>query len=240
MRRNLVLNPSFEVNLNGWTTNAGGALSQVPDGVGGGSAIRVERTGAAAAQYLRTVGTMIPASEGDALTVSAHIRSVTGLGAPGGLGVRWMNSSGTTVVGTDAANSFTATGDWQQMARVLNPAPAGTFYAQIQLSVQSMDTGESVDFDRVLIEEAGELLGYFDGDTFDPATPAWKEAWEGAEHYSVSTLTPPPDVVTVGARNEYVDYRDPVDAEGVDGEVWHNRLGGSFVKYLGRWVKVAG
>jgi hypothetical protein len=175
VRTNYCTNPSFEVDLTGWT--AGGPLTAARDTtvrVGGIASVKLTRTGAGAVSY-RPIGTS-PATPGQVWTISFY-STTSSTSLSGGSYLTFFNSVGAdigdTFIPVPAGTTFT-----RQSATVV--APSGTASVVWQFYTSNGVNGDSWWLDQVLLEPTSKLLPYFDGDTINCQ-------WAGTPGASTST-----------------------------------------------------
>lgn len=203
-RRNLVKNPSFEVNTSGWVIGAGTATSigrlttQAKVGTASLWASFGSNTGS---MTVRTsTGTAgIQVAAGSQYTVSASVRAQT-TGRSGTLSVDYYGPSGTPMGSTTFAFTDNAAG-WTTVGGVAT-VPAGAWYAAVGVTWTNPAFNEVHLLDAVILEY-GNVAGqtYFDGATTDTATLDY--VWEGTTHASVSSAVP--KVATLAATGGHVD-----------------------------------
>jgi len=205
MPTNLVTNPSFEVNTNGWTSAFGGTtLARVAETATG-------RAGGYAADIALNGTTTPPGGTGGGL-----LRSPTGVqGMPVGEGrtvsamgrTRRTNSNPPTSVrfllqAFNASGAFLmsfasavvpTTGGYNE-GRILGAVtPPGTAYVCLNWYRDTSDDGTawlaagsgSLRFDAHMLVEGDTLPPYFDGDT--PDDDQYVHEWTGTPHASTST-----------------------------------------------------
>lgn len=188
---NLISNPSFEVDLTGWTA-VNGAIAQ-DDGTFGASAIaggflmRVEGTGGgfSAVTPAGTSGMPVTARSHYRILVTTmfFLGSDTYNQQPSVIAA-WYNAAGTLFGGGVVAADVTPDVQVPITAEVI--APAGAAYLQVQLIADSVGPAAFV-VDAVMVTQGAELLTYFDGDTADTST--YRYDWTSLPHASTSTRT---------------------------------------------------
>jgi hypothetical protein len=178
----LVTNPSFEVDLTGWTYTT--------DGAGGGqSRITTDaKFGSACNQITRATGGMDCYSYSSVIAVSAstnyalscYCKQLSGTGALQ-LGVHWY-TAGDVYISYSAISDFpSGTHDWVRRIGVLE-SPAMAAKAYIIINVNGVSDGAVVNVDAVNFVESDYGLPYRDGSM--PGTD-----WDGTEHDSTTTVT---------------------------------------------------
>jgi hypothetical protein len=128
--RNLIDNPSYEVDVVGATAGTGGTLArsttQAKYGVGSALLTLTGTAGSLINQVLRS-GSRIPVTAGTTYTLSAFHRQSVGTRQTG-IGIDWYNGSGTIISSPRLANSALAAGSWLQKS-LTAVAPAGAVTA---------------------------------------------------------------------------------------------------------------
>ena len=185
--RNLVPNPSFEVDLYGWEAYYPGftiARSTAVGGVSGTAALAVTGNGG----YVR-VGTPLasgswhPVTAGKDYTYQFSVRAAT-VAREVEVTVMWYSGGAfllhqTTAVGPDVV------GSWAAKAATFT-APNGATYARFAFGFTNpQPTGGEVHyFDAVVLTEGSAEVSYFDGSTPDTSTVVY--SWDGTAHASAS------------------------------------------------------
>lgn len=235
-RRNLVLNPSFEVNLDYWapgsTTTTGIDRTEregrFPDLHAGGWCMRVSRVG----------GTTTPwaSSETDSAPVAGRFVAWSvwfDADEPhlvGRVQLQARDASG-SVVGTFNAPVDEVQGGYRFV--VSGEVPGEAAYFRLVTFLQEAELGEALFVDGAHIafadteaEALAAVADYFDGDTPEHRTDniIYRYAWEGTPHASPSTETAlgrgwheitDPDVVAAG--QAYADALTALAPVGWDG-----------------------
>lgn len=184
VRRNLILNPSFETNTTGWTSTLG-TLSRIAGGTVGSWCLQ-SSTGAGVGNIIGV--NSMPVEEGlsYALSFDARVPAVTNAQKVRGL-ITWFTAAGVNL-GQSAATDTALTTSFQRLG-VVGVAPAGATKANVTIfASQATNTaGTLFEFDAVLFEQASSVGAYFDGDSLDAANIAY--VWDGVAHASSSTAT---------------------------------------------------
>lgn len=169
-RHNLCTNPAAKNNVTGW---GGGSTPAQQDVTGLG----FDRTTAArytSGTYCSTAtGTVSPATE---YTLSVYLRPASN--SSGTLYIEWTRSSGGP---TYTSTAYTATAGAVTRVSITGTSPALAIAAGIVLDGVNY-AFNTTDVTMVLVEQAGTLDTYFDGDS-DGAS------WDGADGSSASTLS---------------------------------------------------
>lgn len=189
---NLVTNPSFEIDTNGWTAVDGTVtrvlgddvptstfglwLMQVESPSGGGGFSAVTPSGASGFP-------VVARSHYHVLTWFLVRSADTYIELPS-IFVGWYDAAGSLFAGGRVVECpFT---DLITGVDAVVVAPPGAAYLQVQLAANS--TGDAVFYvDAVLVTAGAALEPYFDGDTVDDASFAYD--WTGTPHNSASTRT---------------------------------------------------
>lgn len=182
-RINSVLNPSFEVGLNGWVPGTGTpTLAHITgDAAVGNKYMRASRTGAGSIGLTAPIGSFTP---GSTVTVSVAFRfnlRPTSLVAT----VSWVNESGGALssnVITFSANQINeAVTQWARLSAVVTP-PDGAFTPGLNI-VAVVPSGGTVEIDAVVLEAGTSDRSYFEGGSLGAT-------WLGVEGLSASVLSP--------------------------------------------------
>jgi hypothetical protein len=178
VRRNLIENPSFEVNLTGWSST--GTLtrttSEFRTGVASGSVVCTALNQKVTSANFDVVG-------GETYTASVYVK-----GDPTEVVSLVLTDSTSESVTT---NSVALTSEWQRLSVTLTTDSAAT---TIQLAVNN-DTNAANTFyiDDALLENSDTPTEYFDGDSEDSFYYTY--SWSGVAHASESTETHIIDVI---------------------------------------------
>jgi hypothetical protein len=199
-RTNLLINPSFEVDTGGWTTDWSGDW-------GFDRVVSTAAVGAASGQLSwygssTVTGMNVTAKNTTPIAVTgskdhAFQFQVTGSeGVSARPVVTWY--SGTTLVGTSTGVAITAGyGIWKTVSMVAT-APSSANIAQIAVNAPSINSNQTLLVDALLFEQSSAIDPYFDGDTTD--TSNWSYYWLGAASASRSAATYIPGVASQDVR----------------------------------------
>lgn len=186
VRRNLVTNPSAEVNVTdgGWSTLGGTTSRDVTSGpYPAGLAGFLVSAGAAGNASIRHVGSRAPAAPGEVWAAAASFRPLAGTRTVR-VYLDFYDAAGVRIglhVGPDASAPV---GAYTRPIRTGVVAPAGTVSVQIIAEFVAL-AAESMSIDALWLGKVAAVgaapPAYFDGDT-----PGAR--WEGAPHASISRL----------------------------------------------------
>lgn len=165
-RKNLVTNPSFEKNMNGWQAT-GGSITRfdpidIPD-VAGTYCLKV--TGSSLVETTYT----FHADESEWYAGSAFMQLVSGSGV-GCFATLTFYDAGNAVLSTttgdveDLPLPPAAAENWDRI-NVVDKAPAGSSYFRIQF--HNPNPGDVWYLGGAIVENLNELGKYFDGDSYD-------------------------------------------------------------------------
>ena len=191
-RINLILNPSIEVNTNGWErSNANIAIPTrvTTDSFIGIASLNMTTTNAgnAAGSNIRTTANAtyrVACVPGDTFRFSCYVKNTVGTRNLA-VQLEWfVNATTTTVIsrtlGSDAVNP---TG-WTRVS-VTGTAPATTTHMGVSIRFRSNGAiGDTALIDGALLETGSTLGSYFDGDSIN-------SGWNGTANDSTSTNTNP-------------------------------------------------
>lgn len=174
IRRNLILNPNFEIDTTSWILDAGFARDT---SVAHGGVASVKSTAAADFPSFYQMMAM-PVTAGLDYTLSIWYNSVVNSGDPMYLQINIDDAFGANLIET----TFPDTGGlWARKVTTINSG------VNTALAVRILNHGGSTTtyFDEILFEQASSAGDYFDGDTTD--TAQYLYAWEGAPGNSISS-----------------------------------------------------
>ena len=185
--RNLVTNPSFETDTNGWGVSSSNMTRSTGVWADSGTySLRVGNSGTTNSGDVRIVSsasTMPFGMEaGKTYTISARLyftAAFTGAGftrAPGIL--TWISTNGSSWVESFGAKPSSTPGTYTVTNTVT--LPANTTGVLIGLGTASSTTGQYFYYDSIMVEEGSTAHTYGDG-----ASTNW--AWLGTAHASAST-----------------------------------------------------
>lgn len=179
--RNLVPNPSFEVDTASWT--AGTATTMV-------RTTAAAHVGAASLHLYRSLGnpgavsasTVVGVTGGLDYTLQARFRAQVSDGWPM-LTIQWLDGGGTTL---DASGASHAAGAFDLFS-ITHTAPPGATQARLTVAHTVPGPGNAAGAYVDAVAFTAGSSAYFDGST--PASGTLTYAWEGAAHNSVSKAT---------------------------------------------------
>lgn len=190
LRENLIVNPSFAVNVSGWEELENSSISRESD-VGfiadvvkaSMRVIALDDTAGIGARS--SISARQIAAENEIFTVSAFIKTPSTLSSNSfTIGIQFFDSSDELIRETFSPNSTSikAEDDWVRISAVRIKAPALTASVGIIIKcVSTLNENEFYNVDAVLLEKSSLLRQYFDG-----STSAGASSWNGIEHYSTS------------------------------------------------------
>ena len=189
-RTNLVVNPSFETNLNGWSS-LGGSPAQITVGALYGTGnVQFAYSGAGTAGIQASVGNYIPVTASTTYTFSAYVKQASIAGSVV-INVMWYAANGTTLIQDGTHTLFAPDSTWQRVSQTVT-APAGAALARLRIYKDSTESGSStstvVYVDAVLFEEWPTLAPYFDGTNADTSIDIVRQQWNGTANFSTSTI----------------------------------------------------
>lgn len=175
-RENLILNPSFEVDLSSWGTT-GTVARDSTMGAYGSASVKMTATALDNHSTFIYQQPAIPVSEGQTYTFSVWAKRITGTS---NLRLILEKSLGVTFSGSD--KTFTLTTSWARYSSTVT-IPVGSGITSI-IPFVSMDAstgavGDVINADLVMLEQSSSLGAYLDG------SMAGYE-WEGIQHNSKS------------------------------------------------------
>lgn len=172
---NMVINPSVETAITGWSAT-NGTVTRVNTDAKSGSYSATITAGSSSSARITVAGVSV--TEGQVWTGSIWAKVTAGRS----IRAR-MNFSDSTNVSTTA---ITATGDWQRVS-ITATIPAGVTTAGIAIERLSgtagAAAGDTIFADAAMMTLGGDLIAYFDGDSAN-------SVWNGTPHASSSTYTP--------------------------------------------------
>lgn len=190
-RTNLVLNPSIEVNVDGWQRNNSNIAlpTQVTTDSFTGTASMAftsNVTANAASNTIRTTNTAtyrVACAPGDTFTYSVYVKNTVGTRSLS-IGLDWFTSA-TTTTAISRTSSATVTNPttWTRIS-VTGTAPATTTHMGIIVRFNSNGAiGDTALLDGFLVETGSTLNTYYDGSSTGVAVQ-----WNGTPNNSTSTL----------------------------------------------------
>jgi hypothetical protein len=210
--KNLVPNPSFEVNTTGWTAGSGSESLSRHAYVGGEG---ITGAGSFKSIVIPVFGAVTCYENGPTFAVAADTSyalsvyiaanptsSVDGSVTQIGLMYRWYNSSGTQIGGdhTVTATPHSTPYAFKRVSTVgVSPAGAATVRIYPFVKQDTSRGATSFETDAAMVSPATAVGAYFDGNT--PDTAAITYSWDGTTNNSASTgtWTAPSLAVVAGA-----------------------------------------
>jgi hypothetical protein len=189
-RTNLCVDPSFEVDVAGWT---GGGATIAFDNTRSWYGFACAKITGANAAAAPGVTAKVPVTAGQFYAVSAYLNPNVALAtAAAPLWISWFTNTG-TLISTQLAPTSKLTGTTGVWTRyiLMGQAPSNAATATFGvLNTTSLLNTEIVGLDCVLFEQTGVPGGYFDG-SGDPgfAQANFTYAWTGTANESTSTMT---------------------------------------------------
>ena len=188
-RTNLVPNPSFEVNITGWTT-VGTVARSTAESFSGVASIAMTYPGSGIVLIQQSA--LIPVTAGLQYTNSFYLKQSVNTGLLQ-TDFIWYNSAGTQILDDDNLQ-FDPNTTWQRFSQT-RTAPALAAFAICRV-FQNFPAGggstATVNYvDAFLFERASSALPYFDGTSAQPYTgyTLTAQAWNGTANASTSTAT---------------------------------------------------
>lgn len=184
---NLAINPSAGANINYWSNNIGYASvsrdssNTCPGSPTTGSIKTTFNTSATVSTQLwdGTSTPLVPISSGEAITISACVKSSVA-GRSVQLVDRWRNSS-LGEISASGGSSISISTSWTRL-NFTATAPASTVYSHISFYFVGQ-AGDSWWLDDVMVTKGSTVYAYADGNS-----PDW--AWNGTANNSTSTGPP--------------------------------------------------
>jgi hypothetical protein len=192
-RTNLVTNPSFEVDVSGYSMGGGSAFARTTSDARFGSACAlVTKSSASRVLFYNNDGTQTPvAAAGASYTFSAYVRVPLGNeSTPLRVWIDWRTAaSGYSGATTGAIQTVSASDGWVRLS-VTGSAPATTTWATFYVIQEGAGTaGQTWIADGLLFEQSSTLQPYFDGTYEDGSIRSVTQAWNGTANASTSTIT---------------------------------------------------
>jgi hypothetical protein len=189
-RTNLVVNPSFEINTNGWTSVQSSISRITTDFYVGETSYKasLKITANAASSnvgVITALGDRIPVSTGQIYSASAYVKAIASQVSLK-IGLSFYNSVGTLIktVYSLSPREVLADGLWTRISSLGTTTPNNATSMGVTIVSSSvMANSQSYLVDGVLVELSSTLGDYFDGSTSIGATK-----WSGTAHYSTSTF----------------------------------------------------
>jgi hypothetical protein len=205
--KNLITNPSFEVDATSWWVGTGDTITASADEALFGSMSGKHVSDASDNGYLQWSGSTL--EQGETYTASLYI-----LGDVGDVQLCVQNAAFTTVL----AETFTTTSDWQRIDVTYTPTVTGTYYLLLYRNTAGVGTFY---VDGVQLEMNDEASEYVDGDQL-------YGKWTGAAHGSITSAAyPGPDL--------YIESKKYDIGNGMLKKLWkmlmlHYLVGGDSLK----------
>ncbi|MFB4348482.1 hypothetical protein [Microbacterium sp. CR_7] len=185
---NLVSNPSFETNLDGWAvgTNATalGRFNDTTQGAVSGNWAARWVSGASGSSYIDYQDISIRA--GESYVLSAYMYSE---GAPrtGRVMMRFKGGNGAILRDAYGLSTPLQSNAWNRLD-IAAVAPPGAEKATLHLELIATGAGQAVRADAVMFHQGTEVIPYYDGST--PESAAYYYGWTDSAHASNSLRTP--------------------------------------------------
>lgn len=184
-RTNLIINPSFEIDLTGWTASGTGfTLDRTTDQAASGTT-SMRLTSTISAGTFGVVHDQVTVTPSVDFTLQAKFRGFS-IARTCRVRLLWYDNTSTfirtdTSSGTDTTTGFTT-------VSLTSTAPANAAYVKPQVQVSMNVLGDVHYVDAVLLEQSSTVGTYFDGDTTDDSTHVYD--WTGTPGASTSTEAP--------------------------------------------------
>lgn len=256
-RTNVVPNPSFEINMTGWSSGQSPLPSQSSTYayIGNSSALTTMSSAADSNAFALNAASNNLTSTGDYIA-SGYVYIPVGSTLAGRtITISLEGGTGTVTSGTSNPATLVA-GSWVRASRAFTVTATGTKAMVFRLSgTLSTAIGQTIYLDGVLEEKTTTLQPYFDGTSFDPLTPpkyVAEVSWSGGVGASASfekwqNWYQLPDIQTIdifrGRRLQIDDYSiDNATITSLDPTGWTNtpRLGDDIQIYVDAPGYVAG
>lgn len=178
-RRNYVENPSFEVDVSGWTAGVGVTRARTTSEYYVGAASLQVTYGATG--VVSTANYSIPSTSGVSYTASMYVKGTAG-------GIVTLTAEKSGVLAT--SGPIALDGTWLRLSATFAGPVSGNSVAL----VLSSSAAQTVYIDAVLLEQGTVPTDYFDGNSTD--TPAHTYTWAGTANASASIETHHIDVIS--------------------------------------------
>lgn len=193
--QNLMVNPSFEVDLSHWELTNGAQSTATVTGdqsYAGSNSVRIDATATTTSDLgiqLTDPTDFVTAVEGDHVWASGYF--LTGDVVPGSaeVTVSFYDDTDTVISAFTGTTVVLPSGVWTR-ANVDEVAPADTAKVGVALNFTTdVTNGDVVGWiDAAMLTIGDSLVDYFDGDTQDTTTYGY--AWDGTANDVTSTRTP--------------------------------------------------
>jgi hypothetical protein len=179
-RYNLVINPSFEVGVTGWTNATRNSASSYPGANYAGGSVGTWNASGGAAKSAN-----IAVTEGLDYAASAWCTKITGSARLCAISLHFFDSGGAELdAPTTTLTALTTSGVPERRSHI-RTAPTGAVNAQVWYERDSSLQA----FDAVMLEQSSSVGDYFDGSW---APKGYATSWSGTPHASSSTLVDAP------------------------------------------------
>lgn len=200
VRRNKHPNPSVGADVTGWSSwLSGGAYTssrQTSGGPGGvvgtwwRGVVTTAPTGSPAMIHTRGSGTNgIPVTAGTTYTLSAYAIASRAPSSGVRIDVQWYTSNGTSISTTSSTTNAMTAGVWQRVSYT-GAAPANAAFARPSVAFSGPQgvwvANDTYGATAVLVEQAGAVDDYFDGNA---TVPGYVTSWAGTANASESILS---------------------------------------------------
>jgi len=181
---NLILNPSFESNTNGWGENSGKSFSRQAAWSNSGSYSALTYNNTASVVNLNTrMGStdFVSVSPGTMYTLSAYVRAYTANNTSSTLRIEWLDSAFASISNSYSSTLSISTTPMRLSATAA--APTGGAYAKVWVSAPNVASGDGYYIDSVMMTTGSTLYNYADGNSAN-----W--AWSNTTNNSASSGPP--------------------------------------------------
>ena len=192
---NLITNPSFETNMNGWRSLAGSVVRITNQAYSGTSCLGLRMSTmssdgqeaygyAATTQPSATAG--IPVTGGKDYTVSAWTkRSAAGTAYRTNVRIFWYKDATRIGYSDSLQSSPNNVSTWQRLTNTATaPTNANKAFVQVFAAITGAGTGATTYIDSVLLQQNKYPSAYFDGSFANTTTDTY--TWNGTAHASTS------------------------------------------------------
>lgn len=210
LRTNLVPNPSFRTNLNGWTTSqttGTGTAASTASANAIKSTNLYRFTSTSTGGPVKITSGQIPVNPGQYYILSAYTRT-SASGGTSNLAINFFTSGNVALTGVTGSSIANTTAATPQRLSVSGIAPATAAYATLVVQNSSVANTVQWEVSGVLFETGQTLSAFFDGSTgtYDTAAPNGYR-WTGAVNNSPSKIKSQVESygrLGISLRNEFV------------------------------------
>lgn len=181
---NLVTNPSFESSLSGWSVNTPGftgsaSCGSLSNGYSGSNAMRCTASSNGTVGSYGIYHQIYNLDSTRSYTLSAYVR--TSVALPFRVTAERRNSSGSNIGTVSGSQPTLAPNTWTRLSLTIPPTPnMDRMTFTIYSGSGNYNSGNTIDFDAVMLTEGTTLHSYADGNTAD-----W--IWNSTANNSSST-----------------------------------------------------